>query len=137
MIKVTGPTRTGATQKTSKAKSAGAAFASSGAGPSAASSGASGAAPAATLSALIALQSETGADERGARGKTIIAAQHVLEQLEGLQRALLDGAAQQETIDALEAAARLRGHAGAAPELLQIYDEISLRARVELAKLGR
>lgn len=92
--------------------------------------------PAATLSALIALQGD--GQEPGQRGakRTFAAAQQMLDALHGLQGALLDGKDGADSLAALKAAAALRGHADADPQLLAIYDEITLRARVELAKLG-
>ncbi|GEM_PF-5794419 len=89
-------------------------------------------APAAMMSALIALQSDSG----GA-AKTLAAAQRTLDMLDRLQMRLLDGRASPADLDALSAAASARAHAGADQALLDIYDEIALRARVELAKLGR
>lgn len=84
------------------------------------------------LSALIALQG----DGRG-RAKTIVAAQRTLDLLDGLRMRLLDGEADAQDLAALEAAAQLRAHADSPSELLDIYDQIALRARVELAKRGR
>ncbi len=90
-----------------------------------------------TLSALIALQAENHTDANRGSKKTIAAAQQVLGELERLQYAMLDGGRPTSAIDDLEKAASLRAHAGADPKLINLYDEIALRARVELAKRGR
>ena len=88
--------------------------------------------PAAVMSALLELQSDGGGN-----AKTLVAAQRTLDLLDGLQMRLLEGAAGHSEIDALHKAAGVRAYAAADPQLQTIYDEISLRARVELAKLGR
>lgn len=121
----------------SKAKSASGVFQAATPAP-ADSTGRADAAPAAsTLGALIALQ---GGDYSGAKSgnrKTYVAAQQVLQELERLQHALLDATNGVRSVESLEKAAALRAHAGADAKLISLYDEIALRARVELAKLGR
>ena len=102
-----------------------------------ASSSAEASAPTATLSALIALQSDPGFRDGRGNGKTLAAAQQILERLDRLQQGLLSNAAPADTLETLQQAAALRAHAGADPALLAIFDEITLRARVELAKLGQ
>jgi hypothetical protein len=137
MTRITSVNKSNAPAPAKKAKAASGAFAPSNASAPASAAKTEAAAPTATLSALIALQSDAYDRGRGAGGKTIAAAQQVLGELERLQHALLDGRADKGAVEALEAAAALRAHAGADARLLEIYDEISLRARVELAKLGR
>jgi len=85
-----------------------------------------------TLTALIALQTRDGGNK-----KTYVAAQRILDLLDDLRLRLLNGGAKEADMAALRAAAQLRAHAQAEPELLALYDEITLRARVELAKLGK
>lgn len=134
MIKIgkTGDARpTGPAKKTAKPS---APFNAAGAQAARETGAASAAAPASAtmLGALIALQSEDRA-----RAKTIAAAQRTLEALDGLHLSLIDGTINSADLRALADAAAARAHAGADPQLQQIYDEISLRARVELAKSGR
>ncbi len=61
--------------------------------------------------------------------------QALLRELEGLQLALLGGAADPGRLSRLALLAE--GEAGADPVLREILGEISLRARVELARNGR
>lgn len=84
------------------------------------------------MSALIALQ----ADQGGGR-KTFAAAQRILEALDELQLMVLQGRGETQALDGLREAANLRAHASADPALIEIYDQIALRAKVELAKLDR
>ena len=110
-----------------------------GAGPKAAGATTSSApsAPAETLSALIALQS--GATNDGhSRTKDIVAAQRILDLLERLRMGLLDSAVSVDDLDAIARATSNAPAMGARDAALSaLYDEIALRARVELAKLGR
>ena len=94
--------------------------------------GASETAPSPVLGALIALQSDAGGN-----AKTFAAAQRTLDLLDQLQIRMLETGATTSDLEALSSAATVRAHAGADPKLQQIYDEIALRARVELAKFGR
>ena len=86
------------------------------------------------LGALIDLQG-IAAHERERRRK-IVAAQWTLSLLDRIRLGLLDGASSSADLEALAAAA---SSADAEPdEVLQAaLDEVSLRARVELAKRGR
>jgi len=92
------------------------------------------AAPAAAtmLGGLIALQSEDRP-----RAKTIAAVQRTLKALDRLHLKLVEGVLSGEDLHALADAASERAHAGADPHLQQIYHDVALRARVELAKRGR
>ncbi|MEX0645662.1 MAG: flagellar assembly protein FliX [Parvularculaceae bacterium] len=95
------------------------------------------AAPTETLSALIALQSDAS-DDRQSRAKTLVAAQRVLDLLDRLRMGLLDGSISIDDLNALATAAAAR-QPGAASDagLNALYEDIALRARVELAKRGR
>ncbi len=137
MTRITRIGNNAAPGSTSKAKPASGAFRTVQSAP-AETAGRAEATPAtSTLGALIALQSEDYAGAKSGNGKTIVAAQQVLGELERLQHALLDGAHGARAVESLEKAAALRAHAGADAKLIDLYDEIALRARVELAKLGR
>mgnify|MGYP001324494650 CR=1 FL=1 len=106
------------------------------------SAGVSAPAPVETLSALIALQSEAGG--RGAsRAKALAAARQTLDLLDRLRLGLVEGAMSLGDVDALETLVR-RARGGDVsegepedPGLAALQEEIVLRARVELAKLGR
>lgn len=134
MIRIQGPSEPRQTAPAKKTGRAGAAFKAGDAKEpvSSSASGVSESAPASMLSALIALQSDGGGN-----AKTFAAAQRTLDLLEQLQMKFLEGRASAQDLDALSQAALMRAHAGADAKLLQIYDEIALRAKVELAKLGR
>lgn len=104
--------------------------------PAGAASGTVPAAPVETLSALIALQS--GGEGAGRRAKTIAAAQRALDLLDCLRRDLLDGAVSTGDLDRLAEIARENVVASEVDAgLSALYEEIALRARVELAKRGR
>ncbi len=137
MTRITRIGNTGAPGGASKAKPAGDAFRAAQSAPAETASRADAAPATSTLGALIALQSEDYTGAKSGAGKTIAAAQQVLDELERLQHALLDGVHGARAVESLEKAAALRAHAGADAKLLSLYDEIALRARVELAKLGR
>ena len=137
-MKVTGPSKPGAVRSAQKAKSASAAkgvFSVSQADPKVSdASGVSAAAPVETLSALINLQSD-GAS----RGKIIAAGRRALTLLDRIQQGLLDGRIYVRDLEDLAASA---GQGGAQladsddVDLANLYKDIALRARVELAKLG-
>lgn len=137
MIKITGTPDARPAARAKKAAKSAPAFKPGGASEAASSSGAgdvAGAARTEMMQALISLQSDGAA---GGGRKTFAAAQRILEHLDGLKVSLLDGGVAPGDVAILEDAAKIRAHADAEPGLLQIYDEIALRARVELAKLGR
>jgi hypothetical protein len=101
------------------------------AGPSHAPAQTTEAAPASALAALIALQSD-GAGR--ARGRAV--AERMLMLLERLREGLLSGRIMTHDLEALADAASAKSEE---PDerLAAIYADIALRARVELAKLGR
>ena len=133
MIRINGNSENRATSSTAR-KSAAAPFAPAGESKESARSAPqmSETTPTAVMSALLDLQSDGGGN-----AKTLVAAQRTLDMLERLQIRLLEGKACQNDIDTLTKAANVRAHAAADPHLQTIYDEIAVRARVELAKLGR
>lgn len=94
--------------------------------------GAAAAAPAAMMSALIDLQSDGGG-----KAKTYAAAQRTLDLLDKIRLQLLDGAPDAAVLEALSAAASARPHASADQGLQDVFEQIKMRARVELAKRGR
>lgn len=87
------------------------------------------------IDALLSAQ-EIAGDETG-NGRATARGDEILERLKALQIALLDGRLTAAQLDGLVAlVARERIVAGD-PALAEALDEIALRARVELAKLGR
>lgn len=101
-----------------------------------AAGGAAGPTPPALLSALIALQAGGAPDERARRAQTIEASKDLLDLLDGLRAGYLDGRVPLARLDHLAQAAEAQ-RLSADPALAEIYAQIALRARVELAKLGR
>lgn len=134
MIRVQGPAKTPQSAPAKKAGRAAAPFTADAAPDTQANatSNADQTAPTAMIGTLLSLQSDGGGN-----AKTLVAAQRTLDLLDALRLRLLDGEAGAADIEALAAASRMRAHAAADPALQNIYDEIALRARVELAKLGR
>ena len=137
MTRISRLSQTGGASAPKKTKAVGGGFAPGEAAETAAAGKSSATPSAPMLSALIALQSRDYGNAKGGNRKTLAAAQQVLGELERLQHALLDGTPPAAAVDALDRAASLRAHAGADAKLIGVYDEIALRARVELAKLGR
>jgi Class II flagellar assembly regulator len=96
------------------------------------------AAPAAGLTnigALLALQGEDDLTER--RRRATRRSNSLLDQLDAIRVAILDGGVSREQVSAL--ATTLREHRDAVddPGLNAILDDVELRAEVELAKLER
>jgi hypothetical protein len=92
------------------------------------------AAPLATLDAILALQTEEDPAER--RRRSAQRGRDLLDALDGLKAGLLSGAV---SAGKLGQVARILAGAGSSgdPGLDAIIGEIELRAKVELAKLGR
>lgn len=109
-------------------------------GPNAAPGASAETAPAApieTLGALIAIQSDARGSG-GARAKAVAAAALTLDLLDRLHLGVVEGAVSPDDLEALAraASARAEGVSGDGG-LAGLHEEIALRARVELAKLGR
>ena len=107
--------------------------------PSAGAAGA--AAPAAraggvaSLDALLALQEMGGPLER--RRRAVGRAGHILDVLDDLKLAVIDGEVSGAHLDQLMKAVRDQREATDDPRLEGVLDEIEMRAAVELAKLQR
>ena len=84
------------------------------------------------LDAILSLQGDGGSN-----AKTRAAIDGILEELESLQRELLNGDVSEESLTRIVRAANQRAHAGADGPLQALFDEVALRAKVELAKMGR
>jgi Class II flagellar assembly regulator len=87
------------------------------------------------IGALLALQGEDDVQER--RRRATRRSNSLLDQLDGIRLAILDGGVSREQVAAL--ATTLREHRDAVddPGLNAILDDVELRAEVELAKLER
>ncbi|MEO0879872.1 MAG: flagellar assembly protein FliX [Pseudomonadota bacterium] len=150
-----GPKHTGSTKATSKTGRAGKAAGSGAAEGSAAfriadaastasasTSSASMAGASEALQALIDLQSAAAAPSGGAgRRKLLTAGRQALTLLDRIQQGLLSGRVYRADLEALREQtaqnADLLAGAGADPALAGLYEDIALRARIELAKLER
>lgn len=98
-------------------------------------SSATPAAPVETLGALIALQSDAPG---GGKARVLAAAKRTLDLLERLRLAVIEGAIPEGDLALLaDAASASAGEPGLDPGLAALHEDVALRARVELAKLGR
>jgi hypothetical protein len=88
-----------------------------------------------TMSALLALQGVDDPHQR--RRKMVGRAGRILDMLDELKLALIDGEASPATLDRLLAAVREERAATDDARLDAVLDQIETRALVELAKLGR
>jgi hypothetical protein len=102
-------------------------------GATARSSGVAGGGPVEGLEALLALQEVPDATQSQARARRH--AEDLLDRLDDLRHALLEGALTRQRIDDLARLVRLRRERVLDPRLAAVLDEIELRCRVELAKL--
>jgi len=88
-----------------------------------------------TVSALLALQGVE--DPLHRRKRAMGRASRILDMLEDLKLAMLEGAASPATLDNLARAVREERASTDDPRLEVVLNEIETRAAVELAKLGR
>jgi len=95
--------------------------------------GVSGAGPAETLEALLSVQEVADSTQSSSRAKRH--AEDLLDGLEEVRNALLDGALPRQRLDELVRLVRMRRERVLDPRLADVLDEIELRCRVELAKL--
>ncbi len=103
-----------------------------GAGLAAASAPATGAGPVTGLEALLALQDVGGPLER--RRRAIARGGRLLDDLDKIKLALLDGGDPAAVLGALRAGVAETRERGEEPALDDVLDQIDLRAAVELAK---
>ncbi len=137
-MRITGPTRPNAPTSTSAARGpgSGAAFTPFTAEEPAAAAGRSPMQPLASLDALIALQAFD--PQRPDRRKAIRRGHDLLDTLDAMRLALLDGEPSAESLDRLASLVAERGPRDDEESGLEsLLDDIDLRARVELAKRGR
>lgn len=132
-MKVTGsgPVSTPSSSPRSSRSSGGFAVAA-GPGKTAAAAPTAGTAGIASVAALLALQEEDGPEAR--RRKAIKRGGGLLDRLESLKIALLDGGDGAPALQALARAAAEERHGDPDPGLQAVLDQIETRTAVELAK---
>jgi hypothetical protein len=134
-MKIVGPNRPSVPALASR-RAAGSGFAlgaAGGASGAAETSVALGVSALGSLDALIALQEVDG--PLGRRRRAIGRAGRLLDELEGLKLALLDGEIGEDGLKRLADAVREQREATSDPRLEALLDQIEARAAVELAKL--
>lgn len=97
--------------------------------------GVSAAQPLTNLDTLVVLQEAP--NDQGAKKRALKRASDMLDQLEAIRLDLLDGGVPAPRLEALVRLVRLQRDQVNDPRLAHVLDEIELRARVELAKLGQ
>jgi hypothetical protein len=138
-MKISGPTgasKTGAARGAGRAESgAGFALPVDGADEAAEAQRMAGLEGVMTVSALLALQGVE--DPLSRRKRAMGRASRLLDMLEDLKVAMLDGEASPATLDNLAKTVREERAATDDPRLEDVLNQIETRAAVELAKLGR
>ena len=94
-------------------------------------------APAATSGVEAVFAAQDVGDREGNARKAQDRAELMLDRLEDIRTGLLMGAIPESKLEELAVSARSQREALDDPRLTEILDDIELRARVELAKLGR
>jgi len=134
-MKVTGPGPISSQSPQRTARSEGGFSVSKGAGGSSAATPMSGAASVGSVAALLALQEEDGPEER--RRRAIRRGAGLLDRLDAVKVALLDGGDGALALQALARAAAEERQGDPDPGLQDVLDHIETRAAVELAKARR
>ena len=106
-----------------------------GSSPAPAPSSVSGNGALGPVDALLALQEVPGESNR--RGRAQQRGEDLLDRLDELRLAMLDGRLPMATIERLADVANAQRAKTDDPRLVEVLDEIELRAAVELAKLGQ
>lgn len=138
----TGPSKTGKADKSKKSKgssSAAGAFASflDGAGESGANAGTSSLAATTPLDAILAMQGIDPDEARKARGQEVRRGFDLLESLDDIRIGLLTGTISGVHLKRLQDLIETQRAQIDDPKLLDIIDDIDLRAAIELAKFER
>lgn len=131
-MKVTGPGPISSQTPQRTARSEGGFSVSKGSGGGSAATPVAGAASVGSVAALLALQEEDGPLER--RRKAIRRGNGLLDRLDAVKVALLDGGDGALALQALAKAAAEERHGDPDQALQEILDHIETRAAVELAK---
>lgn len=136
-MKISGSRRIGTSGAVGKArgkKVSGNKFSVSMAGEAPAAANISSAGPLAAVDSLLALQ-EVGRRD-GARAQVIQRGHDILDQLDEIRHALLLGVISKSRLEGIARLVRTRRDQIDDPRLVEVLDEIELRAEVELAKLS-
>ncbi len=99
--------------------------------------GTSGVVGVSALSGLLGAQEVEEDGERASRRQMAQRGADILDKLEEIRRDILAGAVPRERLENLAQSLRLRRANVTDPRLIEIIDEIELRAAVEIAKLTR
>ena len=134
-MKVTGPGPISSQTPQRTARSEGGFSVARGSGGGSAATPMSGPASVGSVAALLALQEEDGPDER--RRKAIRRGSGLLDRLDAVKIALLDGGDGALALQALARAAAEERQGDPDPGLQDVLDHIETRAAVELAKARR
>ncbi len=97
-------------------------------------SGVSGSGPVGPINAFLSIQ-EVDDPLSGGRKRAAKRAEDILDELDALRDGLLAGTLSRDSIIRLAGLVRTRRPEVTSPELIEVLDEIELRAEVELAKL--
>lgn len=134
-IDPTGPVHQARLRRRDPSKGAGAGgFASRLAEGTDSAAGAGTGAPVQTVGNLLALQEAP--DPTDGRSRGLAQGEEILDRLDRIRHDLLTGGISRENLHRLAGAARAQRATIRDPELLDILDQIELRAEVELAKYG-
>jgi len=142
-MKVEGPSKSEKSGKSGKARSTsrsadGGGFdklVSGASGEDTQATGVSQAAPASAVDALLAVQEVADATSGASRGKA--RAEFLLQKLDEIRFGILNGAVPRKTLEDLTRTINMKRDKIDDEGLVEILDEIDLRAQVELAKLER
>lgn len=129
----TGPVRTTPARRKDAANGAAPGTFAAELGQGARSQGVAGSSPVETLEALLSVQEVPDATQSGGRAQRH--AEDLLDRLDELRHALLDGTLPRHRLDELARLVRSRRERVLDPRLAEVLDEIELRCLVELAKL--
>ena len=89
------------------------------------------------VNSILAAQEATATDENGAKKNLVRRGEDILDRLDEIRHDLLKGTLPRSHIQNLANLLRSRRETVDDPELIQIINEIELRAEVEIAKLDR
>lgn len=135
-MKITGAAAAGPIRSSAKVASGGFAPSEAGGASNAVAAGrGSATAGLGSLDALLALQETGGPLER--RRRAVRRADRLLDGLDGLRLALIDGEPSATTLETLRRVGREQRDGTDDPGLEALLDQVDLRAAVELAKLER
>ena len=131
-MKVSGPGPISSQAPQRAARTGGGFSVASGPGPTSAATPTAGASGIASVAALLALQEEDGPEAR--RRKALKRGSGLLDRLDAVKAALLDGGDGASALQALARIAAEERHGDPDPGLQDVLDHIETRAAVELAK---